>query len=109
MVTAMALKREQNGRDQRVLVLGDADCISMGELSAARRGIRASNFSLIRGMFCWLSYEELPVDIGHPKAIDNDLYLGTTSGLWVKVFVKWILPLVVFLFGVILLLRRQRK
>ena len=109
MVTAMALKREQNGRDQRVLVLGDAECISMGELSAARRGIRASNFSLIRGMFCWLSYEELPVDIGHPKAIDNDLYLGTTSGLWVKVFVKWILPLVVFLFGVILLLRRQRK
>ena len=109
MVTAMALEREHNGRNQRVLVLGDADCISMGELSVVRRGIRASNFSLLQGAFCWLSDEELPVDIRHPKTIDNKVYLGITSGIWVKAFVKWIFPLVLFIFGIILLLRRQRK
>ncbi|MBC5622845.1 Gldg family protein [Butyricimonas hominis] len=109
MVTAMALERECNGRNQRVLVLGDADCISMGELSAVRRGIRASNFSLIQGAFCWLSDEELPVDIRHPNPIDNKIFLGISSGTWVKVFVKWILPSVLLLLGMILLLRRQRK
>lgn len=109
MVTAMALERECNGQNQRVLVLGDADCISMGELSAVRRGIWASNFSLIQGAFCWLSDEELPVDIRHPSPIDNKIFLGISSGIWVKVFVKWILPSVLLLLGLILLLRRQRK
>lgn len=72
----MALNRECHGRDQRIIVVGDADCFSMGELSALRRNLPSSNRVLIDAMFDWLSYEELPVNTVRPGKIDNNFTLS---------------------------------
>ena len=45
--TMMALEREQAGKQQRVVVIGDADAFSMGEVMANRRGILSANVSFI--------------------------------------------------------------
>lgn len=42
---ALALSRKMGNREQRIIVLGDADCISNSELMMYRKGIKASNFS----------------------------------------------------------------
>ena len=61
-VTGYALRRDVKGKEQRVFVLGDADCISNAELGVDRE-FRRSNYALIDGMFRWLVYDEYPIDI----------------------------------------------
>lgn len=69
--TILTLTREVNGRTQKVMVFGDADCISNGELSSGHKGIRASNFTLIPGSFFWLSDDEVPIDVRRPTPPDD--------------------------------------
>ena len=38
-------------KEQKIMILGDADCLSNAELSQGRRGIDAANFSLITSSF----------------------------------------------------------
>ena len=42
-ITSVALTRQVGEREQRIIILGDADCISNGELSMGRAGIRSAN------------------------------------------------------------------
>ena len=74
-VTTVALTREVAGREQKIMIFGDADCISNGELSTGRKGIKASNFSVIMGTFYWMSDEEVPIDVRRPEPTDTDFYL----------------------------------
>lgn len=88
--TIVALSREINGKEQRILLSGDADYISNGGLSSNHRGVEASNFSLVTGGFFWLSNDEVPIDVRRPALPDNYLRLGITgsSVMW------WILCVV---------------
>ncbi|MEI3421726.1 MAG: hypothetical protein V8R91_12105 [Butyricimonas faecihominis] len=81
----LGLKREQAGLQQRIIVLGDADCFSMGEFSTSR-GIRSANGNLIMAMFDWFSYGELPIDVSRPSAIDNTLTIGIEKGQGLLLF-----------------------
>lgn len=56
------LTRPVNNKEQRIFVIGDADCISTLELSQNRPGFRSSNFTLITETFRNLSYGEFPVE-----------------------------------------------
>ena len=109
-VTVMALERERAGKQQRIMVIGDANCFSMGELSTSRRGIlMPANGRMIMAMFNWLSYEELPLDVSRPPHIDTTLNLGMDAGASLRMVLQWILPVFVLLVGVIVLFRRKRK
>ncbi len=50
------------------MVLGDADCISNEGMTPPIRRYGASNFTLIPGMFHWLPYGNVPVDVKPPCA-----------------------------------------
>jgi ABC-type transport system involved in multi-copper enzyme maturation permease component len=108
-ITMLALNRECKGRDQRIIVVGDADCFSMGELSASRRGIPSSNGMLIDAMFEWLSYGELPVNTVYPGKIDNNIYVNHWMSSVMTVVLKWVLPVLLLLAGIIVLVRRKGK
>lgn len=107
--TMVALERERAGRQQRIMVLGDADCFSMGEIDAMRRGLNSANEELIMSMFDWFSYGELPIDTSRPAPIDNKLYLGMETAATLKVLLQWILPAVLLLFGLFVLIQRKGK
>ena len=107
--TMLALNRECHGRDQRIIVVGDADCFSMGELSALRRNLPSSNSVLIDAMFDWLSYEELPVNTVRPGKIDNNFTLSYEAASAMPIALKWILPAKILAFGVVVLIRRKGK
>ena len=108
-ITMLALNRERNGRDQRIIVVGDADCFSMGELEASRRGIPSSNGVLIDAMFEWLSYGELPVNTVYDSKIDNNIYINHRTSYIMTIVLKWVLPALLLLLGVVLLIRRKGK
>ena len=106
-VTAIAMSREMNGRTQKVVVLGDADCLSNGELSIGRRGIKANNFSMVQGLFFWLTDYTTPIDIRRPASSDRSITMGPTGLIVWKVFSLGVIPAILALCGILVWIRRK--
>ena len=107
--TVMALSRKVGDKEQRLVVSGDADCISNGELDKARNGIGASNFTLITGTFKWLSYGEYPLDTERPTSPDNEVYLGRSVRSWIKFAYMGAVPFLLALAGIAIWVRRKGR
>lgn len=106
---AKYLTRNVNGREQRIFVIGDSDCIAGRELIASRDGIPASNFSLIQGMFKLLSYGEFPVEPTRDRPTDDEIYLTQDDAVWIRLLYEWMIPGVLLLCGIIVLMRRRNR
>ena len=105
-----ALRRDAGGKEQRVIVSGDADFISNGGLLATYNLKTAPvNYSFLMGMFHWLSDGDLPVDIRRPASIDNAFVVSSlTADVLYGCFV-WGVPIVMFISACILWMRRRGK
>ena len=107
-VTAVALTRMHKGKQQRILVMGDADCWSNAELLASRSGINAHNFTMIPNAFRWLCYGEFPVSSPRPKHRDMETSLTPMMMPTIKNIYCIGIPFVIGLIGVIVIMRRKR-
>ena len=107
--TIVALTRDINGKEQRIILSGDADCISNGELMGGRQGIRASNFSIITGGFYWLSDNEVPIDVRRPTPPDRELYIGRAGFDVMKWSLVLALPALIVGSAILLWLRRKGR
>lgn len=103
----LALTRQVGDREQRIVVLGDADCISNSELLMNRIGVQTSNFSLITGMFRWLSYGEFPLSITRPAFKDTVLELTREGMPLTSLLLTWIFPALFVLGGVGVWMKRR--
>jgi len=103
----IGLSRTVNGKQQRIVVAGDADFLSNSEL--ARFNIKTCNFDFSTAIFSWFANGEFPIDTSRPPAKDKRLDI-TDSGLtFLKVLLMGILPGLLLVLGSILLIRRKRK
>lgn len=96
------VSRSKGEKEQKIIVLGDADALSnKGILAQHGLPLESGNYQLMMGMFHWLSDHELPVDVRRPDPVDNELKLSEFGvKVWDKVIV-WGIPsllLVVYLF-----------
>jgi ABC-2 type transport system permease protein len=98
--TGLALTRKINGKEQRIVIFGDADF-----MSTLRQG--GTNFT--RGIFSWLVYNEFPTYTPRPLSEDSRLIIGPGTANVLKIVYVWILPALVLLMGTVLLIRRKRK
>jgi len=98
--TALALTREINGREQRIIICGDADCLS---------NLRGGGGQVSRGIFSWLDDNKFPIYTPRPDPEDNKLIIGPGTAKVLKIVYVWILPALVLLMGTVLLIRRKRK
>jgi ABC-2 type transport system permease protein len=107
--TALALTRNVADKEQKILIIGDADCLSNGEISMQRAGVPAANFNLIMGSFFWMSDNEVPIDVRRPITTDDTL---SATGHGVKVS-KWLLmgafPLLLLASYLVVWLRRRGR
>ncbi|MGO4294019.1 Gldg family protein [Chitinophaga sp. RAB17] len=108
-VTAMAMTRKIGNKEQRIMIIGDADCISNGGMKPPIRYYGAANFSMIPGMFHWLSYGTVPVDVSRPRGSDNETTLTKESLKVVKYGLMGVIPGLLLIGSTILLIRRRRK
>lgn len=107
--TVLALSRKLGNKQQKIMILGDADCISNSELSRGRKDFRAANFILVNGMFHWLSDGEVPIDVSRPKMIDDQMKIGLHGVSIAKVVYMGIFPGLLAITGIIIWIRRKRR
>lgn len=107
--TALALSRKLGEKEQRIMIIGDADCWSNRELTAGRESVRQYNYSLIRESFHWLSEGEFPMGLSRPGSPDNVVYFQLGRVIWVQVVFMGLIPLLILLAGITLWVKRRRK
>ena len=107
--TVVALSKKVGDREQRIILAGDADCISNGELMASRVNVDASNYSLIMGGFYWLSDNEAPIDVRRPRMSDDAIFVGTTGAKVIKWVAVLMLPLCLVIVSLLVWIRRKGR
>ncbi|QEC45212.1 Gldg family protein [Pseudobacter ginsenosidimutans] len=101
--TALQLTRKRNGKEQRIVIAGDADFVSGLRLGQNGRQDR------VRAIFSWLNYNRYPAYTLFPFAEDNWLKMTPS---WVKLerlIYLWIMPSLLMLLGIVILVRRKRR
>ena len=107
--TTLALTRNVNDLEQRVLIVGNTDFLSNGEFATGRREVRNFNGILKHAAFYWLSHEELPVNTEGDAPIDRKLYVSEAAmEIWSIVFMV-VIPVILALAGIIIWVRRRGR
>ena len=104
-----ALSRNIGDKEQRIVISGDADCMSNGELGRGRTGVPASNYSLINASFFWLSNEEVPIDVRRPVSPDRDIRIGQAGWGYAEFFLRWLFPILLLGTGLLIWIRRRGR
>ncbi len=107
--TGLALTRKVGEKEQKIIILGDADCISNGEFSRSRREIQAANYTVITGGFYWLSDGEVPIDVRRPPIPDKEIYLDKDDMQVAKFMFMAVLPGLLLLLSLFIWIRRRGK
>ncbi len=103
---AVSLTRQIHGKIQRIVVSGDADFMSNGELSRYKRG---ENPAYTFGLFKWLSNGVFPVEVDRPEPKDTALKIATEQITALTWLCEGVIPLIIAVSAAIFLLRRRRK
>src|SRR5690606_25045442 len=98
--TALALTRMVKGKEQRILVTGDADFLSNMELG--RRFPRTGNADFYQGFLGWFSYGKFPIEASWADPIDNKLNMTGDGVSAVKWTLLGVIPGLLLLSGTIL-------
>lgn len=103
----ISLTRKINGKEQRIIVAGDADFMSNANLN--RVDVETANFPFITALFSWLDYKQFPIDTHRPESNDNRVKVSLDDVELLKIIYLWVMPGIMIAFGAILLIRRKRK
>ena len=106
--TALALSRKIGDCEQRIMILGNASCISNDGV-AGERGVAVANYPLVTGTFHWFSYGEAPLDVRRPNGSDVGIHLKRPDMPYVKIAFMGVVPVILLLWGTILWIRRKRN
>ncbi len=107
--TVIALDKKVGTKDQKIVIMGDADCISNGEISIGRKDISAANYYLIMGAFYWMSDNEVPIDVRRPTPPDSTIALSIKGVSLIRWCFIGIFPLAMIIFYILLWIRRKGR
>lgn len=109
VTTALALTRKVGDKQQRIMILGDADCISNGEITRNRAYVKADNFSFVQGLFFWLTNDQAPIDMRRLHKKDRALTIVKDEIGPYKIFYQYILPALLLACLLLIWLRRRGR
>ena len=103
------MNRQVGDKEQRIVVIGDSDWCTNGELGTRRNNVNTEPPITIRYNFSWLTYKQFPVSVERPNGTDTKLFIGLDSTPWIKTFCMGILPLVLIIACITIQVKRKRK
>lgn len=107
--TVVALTKQTNHKEQKILVTGDADWLSNAELGLSRSGIRSASDMLVSAAFFWLSNGEGPTDVRHELSPDNKLTITKKEWRASRGLLKWGVAGILLVFGLLIWIRRRGR
>ncbi|MBO9634833.1 MAG: Gldg family protein, partial [Chitinophagaceae bacterium] len=110
-VTALKMHRMVNGKEQRVIVAGDADYLTRpGSHQALVEG-RGDRYNDTYAFWClsYFSYGKFPANTLKNEPLDNKFHAGLGAVTLQKAILIWIIPGVMAIGCMIILIRRKRK
>jgi ABC-2 type transport system permease protein len=99
---AIQMTKQVHGKEQRMVIAGDADFLSILRVSSM-------GYDFPRSLFSWLSYNQYPVYTAFPIPKDNILVMTPAWAKLEKLLYTWVIPSILLLTGIVLLTRRKRK
>lgn len=105
--TVLALSREINGKQQRIIITGDADCVADQEFMTYRPFNKA-NFSLITAPFYWLSNEQFPILPQRKEPRDRKIKLPLGGRTFIKMTTTALPSVILLVIGILIIIRRQK-
>ena len=99
-VIGIKLSRQIDGREQRIVVTGDADFMS---------GLRHSGGFFGNAAYSWLLYGKYPIYTNYPDPEDRLLTINRKTARTIRTVFVYLLPALVLAAGMMLLIRRKRK
>lgn len=103
----VGLTRQVAGKEQRIVIAGDADILSNAEIF--RRNPEVQNFAFASGLFRWFTGGAYPLDTRRPDTYDNRVVVAPDNLIWLKVAIIGVLPgLLVMIGSALLIIRRKR-
>ncbi|PQJ78979.1 Gldg family protein [Polaribacter porphyrae] len=106
---AIALNKMKAGKEQRIVILGDADCFSNTEISMRRDGLNANNSAFFTGIFHWLSEAKYPISARRPPLQDTGFKVDIpTFKIW-EIILIWLLPLSIISTYFLIWFKRRKK
>lgn len=107
---AVGLSRKMADHEQRILVVGDADFMSNGELARRTAGnYERINYYFDRAIIGWLGNNEFPVDVSRPDKPDDAFSMSSAGIANMKPTFLGIVPALIIIWGALLLFFRKRK
>lgn len=107
--TGLALSRKMGEREQKIVILGDADCISDGEFGRSRPGFWSGNYGIIQGSFYWLSDGEVPIDVRRPATKDNKIAVKEQGAIVGKYVFMAVFPGILLILALFIWIRRRSR
>ena len=107
--TAFAAERKMGDKMQRIIVCGDADCLSNAEMYMQRDGYRSGNSELVSEGFHWLTEGKFPVDVSKIEPIDTRYSITVDQFNSVKYILSIIIPGLLLFLGCGLWIKRHKK
>lgn len=104
---ALAVTHQQGNKEQKIMIMGDADFMSNTELG--RYNVTTKNSEFAVNLFKWFSNNEFPIDTTRPPSTDNHIIISREKISWLKIFFLGVLPVSLALAGAYSLIRRKRK
>ena len=106
--TAYALTKNVGEKEQRILIFGDADWFSKGELNMSRT-FSTGNHSLIVNTFKWMAYNKYPMSFQRPPLPDNAMHFKFKDKKFSNFFFLFLFPFSWLVFGSIVWYKRRNK
>ena len=102
-----ALQRKLANQTQRLLIFGDADFLSNGEIE--RTSPSTSNRSLPSNLLYFLSDTKFPVKMSRPTAHDRRFLIDRETKNSISLAFSFVVPTLIALLGASLILRRRSR
>jgi len=106
--TAVRMQRTIDGKEQRILVAGDADFLTDPQVFPSGQPFR-DNFDFGFWCFGWFSYGQFPANTSRPRSLDSSFNITKAQVGIPKVIYYWLIPILLAVAGSVILIRRKRK
>jgi ABC-2 type transport system permease protein len=107
--TVLGLSRMVGNKTQKIIIMGDSDCLANASLNRTYKDFNAFNAALVMSALHWMSNGEVPIDTSRTPPSDNSLTIGLKGVSVLKLLLMGMLPGILGLTGAILLIRRKNR